>query len=228
MVLRILRPEHRADVLGAVARQAGWVALVAACAVSSACSSNSSPTPETYIAATVGAGQNESLCNLNVTTQWLDIGTVPPNCTGCVPNTQNDGSTLDGNAVSVNCTVAPSGNGFDITLSATEQGNAGGSVVITSPAGEGAVTQTGGSGITGVFASGGNGDYRGSDCTIAFTYNGETVPNNPPIAAGRIWGHISCPNATTSGKTVNNPDGGAPLPVTCDAEADFLFQECSQ
>jgi hypothetical protein len=193
--------------------------------VSSACSSsNSSPTPETYIAATVGPGENENLCNLGVTTQWVNLGLFHPD----LPDTVKDGGNVGGNAVSVVCTVATSGNGFDVALSATEEGTAGGTVVITSPTGQGAVTASGGSGITGVFASGANGDYRDTDCTIAFTYAGGTVPNDPPIAAGRIWGHISCPQATTTGKSVNNPDGGAPLPVTCDAEADFLFQECAQ
>jgi hypothetical protein len=216
MRLRILRP----------ARHAGWVALVAACTVSSACSSNSTPVPQTYIAATVGQGTNETVCNFNTTQQWLDIGTYeqPPS----LPKYQGNGSTLEGNAVDVVCTVATSGNGFDIALSATEEGAAGGSVVMTSPVGQGAVTQSGGSGITAGFESGSFGDYRETDCTISFTYGGETVPNMPPIAAGRIWGHLSCPHAQQAGKTRSNPDGGAPVTVTCDAEADFFFEECAE
>jgi hypothetical protein len=219
MIVRILRP----------ARHAGWVALLAACAVSSACSSNSSPVPETFVAAQVGPQGNGQICNLGTTEQWLDVGVPPTNCSTCVPATQKNGSTLmNGNAVAVACTVAPSGNGFDIQLSATEDGSNGGSLVISSPSGQGAVTSTGGSGISGSFESGGFGRYSASDCTIAFTFEGETVPNMPPIAAGRIWGHISCPHAQQTGKTVSNPDGGAPVTVQCDAEADFLFQECGQ
>ena len=214
MILRILRP----------ARQAGWVALVSAAVVSVACSGSSTLVPATYIAATVGPGTNGTICNLGVTQQWLDIGTYKSK----LPSLQNDGSTLEGNAVDVSCTVATSGNGFDLALSATEEGNAGASLVIVSPSGQGAVTQSGGSGITGVFQSGANGDYRETDCTIAFTYNGEVVPNVPPIAAGRVWGHLSCPHAQQSGQTKPNPDGGAAVAEQCDAEADFLFQDCAQ
>jgi hypothetical protein len=219
MILRILRPAH----------QAGWAALLLACALSSACSSSSTPVPEAFVGATVGAGGNGVACNFASSQQWLDVGSVPPSpCVGCVPNTQKNGGSQNGNAVNVACTVAPSGNGFDLDLSATEEGNAGGSLVITSPAGQGSVTSTGGSGITAAFGSGAFGNYRSTDCTISFTYNGETVPTMPPIAAGRIWGHISCPSAQQSGKTRPNPDGGAAVTEQCDAEADFLFQECGQ
>jgi hypothetical protein len=215
MSLRILRP----------ARHAGWFALVAACTVSSACGSNSSPVPATYIAATVGQGNNETACNFSGTQQWLNIGTYEPTTE---PKLQANASTLNGNAVNVVCTVATSGNGFDIALSATEEGGGGGSVVMTSPVGQGAVTQSGGSGITAGFESGSFGKYLETDCTISFTYSGATVPNTPPIAAGRIWGHLSCPHAQQAGETRANPDGGAPVTVTCDAEADFLFQECAE
>jgi hypothetical protein len=213
MILRILRPT----------RSAGWVALVTACAVSSACSSNSAPVEETYISATVGDGTNGTLCHLD-NQAWLNIGTYETD----LPTTQKNGSTLQGNLVKVSCTVATSGNGFDIALSATEEGIDGASVVITSPVGKGAVTQSGGSGITGGFQSGTYGSYQETDCTIAFTYSGAVVPNMPPIAAGRIWGHLSCPQAQQLGMTTRNPDGGAAVPVQCDAEADFLFQECAQ
>jgi hypothetical protein len=78
-----------------------------------------------------------------------------------------------------------------------------------------------------VFESGSYGNYRDENCTITFTYQGNTVPDQPPLAAGRIWGHISCPNAENSGKTVQGEDGGTEN-VTCDGEADFLFEQCGQ
>ena len=77
----------------------------------------------------------------------------------------------------------------------------------------------------GVFQSTGSGTYRETDCTISFTYQQEAVPDNPPIAAGRIWGHISCPTAQVAGQTVMLPDGGTQN-RQCDAEADFLFEQC--
>jgi hypothetical protein len=74
-----------------------------------------------------------------------------------------------------------------------------------------------------VFESGVSGTYSQSACTLAFTYNGTSVPDSPPIAAGRIWGHLSCPVAVGSA----GAGGGAAAPQ-CDAEADFLFEQCHQ
>jgi hypothetical protein len=87
----------------------------------------------------------------------------------------------------------------------------------------GAVTQSGGTGITGVFESSMNGRYRETDCTIAFTYLGQPV-GQTPLAAGRIWGHLSCPSAALDGSTVM-VDGGTES-KQCDGEADFLFEQC--
>ena len=212
MVLRILR----------LARHAVWPALLAASATA-ACSNNPAPVPLAFIAATVGVGPQSGpmLCNLGTVTPWLDVGTAVGG--GMTPTTQADGSNQAGAKVDVACTVSTSGNGFDINLNVTQEGTNGSSVTITSPPGMGTVTQSGGTGITGVFESGTYGKYRETDCTIAFTYMGETV-GQTPLAAGRIWGHISCPTAEISGQTVM-VDGGT-QDVQCDAEADFLFEQC--
>jgi hypothetical protein len=214
MALRILR----------LARHAGWPALLAACAAATACSSNKTPVPQAFVAATVGVGpmSNSKVCNLGTVETWLDVGTAVGGQD--TPDTQSDGSNESGGTVSVACTVAASGNGFDIDLVVSQGGLQGGSVTITSPSGMGAVTQAGGTGITGVFESETQGRYRETDCTIAFTYNGEPITSQTPIAAGRIWGHISCPTAQVSGQTVM-VDGGT-QDVQCDAEADFLFEQC--
>jgi hypothetical protein len=214
MILGILR----------LTRYAGWPALLAACATASACSSNPSPVPQAFIAATVGVGPSSGsmVCNFGTVTQWLDVGTpVGGNST---PTTQADGSNQAGATVHVACSVSTSGDGFDVDLNVTQEGLKGGSVTITSPPGAGAVTQSGGTGITGVFQSSTYGTYRETDCTIAFTYNGQPV-GQTPLAAGRIWGHISCPTAQVSGQTVM-VDGGT-QDVQCDGEADFLFEQCS-
>jgi hypothetical protein len=214
MVLRILR----------LTRHAGWLALLGACATVSACSNNPAPVPQAFIAATVGVGpmSDSRVCNFATLQQWLEVGTGVGSKT---PDTQTDGSNQGGAKISVACTVSASGSGFDIDLSVTQDGTQGGSVTITSPGGTGAVTQSGGTGITGVFESATNGRYRETDCTIAFTYMGQpVVTQGGPLAAGRIWGHISCPTAQVSGQTVM-VDGGT-QDVQCDAEADFLFEQC--
>jgi hypothetical protein len=188
-----------------------------------ACSNNPAPVPLAFIAATVGVGpeSGSNVCNFGTVTTWLDVGVGTSGTT--TPETQADGSSQAGAKIDVACTVATSGNGFDINLSVTENGTNGGSVTITSPSGMGAVTQSGGTGITGVFESSMNGRYRETDCTIAFTYLGQPV-GQTPLAAGRIWGHLSCPSAALDGSTVM-VDGGTES-KQCDGEADFLFEQC--
>jgi hypothetical protein len=216
MVLRIL----------GLARHSGWAALVAASAAAVACSSNQTPVPQAFVAATVGVGpqSSSSVCNFGSPQPWLDVGVA---VTGNTPVTQADNSNSNGQ-VSVACTVSASGSGFDIDLVVSQGGLQGGSVTITSPPGMGAVTTAGASGITGVFESETYGEYRETDCTISFTYNGEMISNittQPTVAAGRIWGHLSCPTAQIQGQTVM-VDGGTQN-KQCDAEADFLFEQCS-
>ena len=82
---------------------------------------------------------------------------------------------------------------------------------------------TGGTDITASFYNSVDlGPYEEDDCTISYTYLGSAVPISPPIAAGRIWGHVNCPKAVDSGQ--NNGTGA----VTCPASADFLFEQCNQ
>jgi hypothetical protein len=218
MILGLLRP---------VRVGAGWAALLGACAVATACSSNTPAAPDAFIAATMGPGTDSpnSICNLGSTQQWLDVG-VPTTGTN-LPKTVKDGDSQNGSPVSVNCSVTTSGGGFDISLNIIMEGTGGGSLTITSPAGQGAVTDSGGSGISVQFQSATNGAFNETDCTLTYTYNGETVPDNPPIAAGRIWGHIECPKAISSGTTVTGPDGGLTA-RQCDGKADFLFEQCGQ
>ena len=175
-------------------------------------SGSSLAAPDGFVAATVGGGSSAG-CTYGSAQSWLDVGQAVAG----KPTTVQDGAAGSAGTVHVACSVVASGTGFDVNLSLTEAGTAGGSLTITSPEGQGAVTMSGGQGISAVFASGGSGTYAASGCTIAFKYNGETVPDAPPIAAGRIWGHVSCPAAQLQGGT-----------DTCDAEADFLFEQCPQ
>jgi hypothetical protein len=204
-----------------LARLAGWAGLLAACTTAVACSSNNNPPPDAFISADVGGATPD--CNIEAVPNWLPIGTP----TADKPTTVSDqGSTGSGTA-SVTCTVHPQGSGFDIELSVASTGMPGGNISITSPSGQGVVTTSGGSGISASFYSNNRGPYSSSNCTITYTYNGQPVPVSPPIAAGRIWGHISCPQATDSSQTTTGPDGG-PATVSCPANADFLFEQCNQ
>jgi hypothetical protein len=203
------------------ARHAAWLALLGACVAASACSNKSPPTPDAFVTATLGVGAQSSstLCSFGSRATFVAIGSpTRPN-----PATVRDGDSQANGSVSISCTVSAVGSGFDVDLSATDNSLKGGSLTIQSPSGKGAVTTQGGSGISASFTSGQNGDFGESDCTISFMYNGSQVPDSPAIAAGRIWGHISCPTATeTSGQQM----GGQP--AQCDGEADFLFEQCGQ
>ncbi len=212
--LAILRP----------ARHVAWVALGASCVAAVACSNNSPQSPDGFVAATMGVGpmSPSTVCNFGTVTPWLTIGTA----TGGKPTTVQDGAQNAGANVSVTCTVSAVGNGFDVVLNIVQQGPQGGSITLSSPKGQGAVTASGGT-VSGSFESASLGDFSSDNCTISYTYQGSTVPDSPPIAAGRIWGHVSCPTAQNSSSMVMSPDGGYEA-RQCDGEADFLFEQCGQ
>jgi hypothetical protein len=180
--------------------------------------------PSAFIATTVGATGGGTPCDLgSVDTTFLSVGTA---ATGKPTTVTDQGTAADG-AVTVDCTVTADGSGFDVILDVSIAGPNGGSVNIASPAGQGAVTTAGGTGISASFTGdGGHGPYTSGDCTIRFTYQGQPVPVTPPIAPGRIWGHIDCPDATAVGQGSVEPDGGS-APITCPASADFLFENCN-
>jgi hypothetical protein len=192
-----------------------------------ACSNSPPPSADTFVNAAVGGGGSKCSTFSSLKT-FLQIGTA----TARHPDTVQDGGSDRNATVSVSCTVHPQGNGFDIQLSAIENGPNGGSLTIESPSGQGAVTTMTSTGITATFATQG-GVYREqagtsdpTGCTITYEYDPSgsvggiagdmPVPTSPPIAAGRIWGHIKCP------KTEYQSQPG----VFCDAEADFIFEQC--
>jgi hypothetical protein len=202
--------------------------LVAAAGVA-ACSNSPPPQPDTFINAALGGG---SACTDYMSPQiWLKIGDALQG----KPNTVQDGGSDRSAAVSVNCTVHPQGNGFDIALIATESTSNGGSLTISSQQGAGTVTANTSSGISATFVGKGGIVYREqagpndmTGCTITYQYDptgsvgglagDQPVPTMPPIAGGRIWGHIKCPKAVSN----NNSN------LVCNAEADFIFEQCNQ
>jgi hypothetical protein len=151
---------------------------------------------------------------------WLLAGQA----TTELPVTVRDGDSTGTEVFSVTCTVHAVGAGFDVSLSLSDQGPQGGSVTITSPAGAGDVSASGGSGISATFTSARGVIAHGRDCTITPTYQGQPVSQNPSIFAGKIWGHVSCPAAVLT-MEAGAPDAGG---SKCDAEADFLFENCAQ
>jgi hypothetical protein len=166
-----------------------------------------------------GSGDGGVCC---CATELFSIGQATGNASK--PMTVVEGSQDgDGGTLQVTCSVVPSGAGFDIQLSANDPwytylagvpyGMQG--LTISSPPGQGAVTTAGGAGIYATWQDP-FGTYSDSNCTIAFTYGGQPLVVGPPVAPGRIWGHISCPSVI----------GGYGL--GCSGEADFLFENCAQ
>ncbi len=167
-------------------------------------------TPDGFVSATVGTGTQSPLCPVGSAMPWLTVGTA----TGGRPATVLTGK--DG--VTMTCSVRADGNGYDVSASVTATGSQGGSFTLVSPPGTGAVTVAGGQGIPASFGSTpASATYQESDCVLSFTYQGGPIPDSPSVFPGRIWGHLSCPEAQTGQST-----------TTCDAEADFLFEQCAQ
>jgi hypothetical protein len=192
-------------------------AVLALVGLTPACSSSPPPPADTFVNATVAPGPKapNTVCGLGSQQQWLEIGTPA----GQKPVTVNDGDSQGAYGVQVACTVSPQGDGFNIALNATLGGPNGGSINVT-----GHVLSSGTStGITVSFQKGSFGTFRETDCTLDFSYNGNKVPVDPPITAGRIWAHVACPTAAS---TTGSMTGGQL--TTCDGEADFLFEQCGQ
>ena len=177
------------------------------------------PMPDAFVLAYVGPGTGSTaVCGYQSDQTFVAIGSpLDPK-----PSTVTNGDFQQGaGTVTLSCAVDPSGAAFKVKINAEIGGQNGGSVTIV-----GNVDATGGTGIYGGFTSAQNGTFVAQDCSITFTYNMEPVPvGGSPVAAGRIWGHIDCPNAMESGTAEITADGGA-TQRTCDAHADFLFENC--
>jgi hypothetical protein len=184
------------------------------CAAVAACSKTPAP-EDAYVNATVGAGANPILCGASSTASFFSVGqTNSSNFPQTVPSGQN--------SVTVECTVSQNGDGFNIALNARLPGSSGGSFTLT-----GHVNASGGTGLTGFFSSVTD-SYRATDCTVTYTYNRLPVAKDQTVASGQIFGHVDCPTAVTQGTTeIPLPDGGS-AQETCDASADFLFQNCAE
>ena len=181
----------------------GSLALVAI--VSGACSSTP-PTARAFVDASLASG-NAGQCNVADAAHFLVIGN---NTVASNPVRINDGAN-QGGQVHISCTVRPTGASFAIALSAelsTPVISSGGSFTIT-----GTVDAQGGQNIAATFNYARN-TYTATDCTIVY----DVQPANGPIAPGRIWGHLDCPNAQLS---------GSGTPVSCDASAEFVFENCA-
>ncbi len=201
--------------VGSVSEESGDTATWSA---NGSVGSDGAPRPDAMVSAIVSSGPNGGLCPFAVNVQFVTIGAP----TGPKPVTVSDGSSQAGAIVSVACSVVPSGAGFNVQASATIQGVQGGSLTII-----GYVDASGGSNLRGGFTGLQGQSYdQATGCTVSYTMNGQPVPATPPVAGGRIWGHIDCVTAQATGVYRSTADGGTTL-AQCDGRADFLFENCT-
>lgn len=187
--------------------------VLVAAGVATACSSKA-PAARAFVSETItGGGGNCTYSSITTVLAGSDTsdGGLSMNPTR-VPNGTTEGGTVD-----IVCSVAPSGSNFDIALSAelaTSQAGAGGSILVN-----GTVDATTGaqSSIAGTFVIAGGVTFVEKDCTITYP----TMPPGGPVAPGRIWGKIDCPNAVAQGQNASG------TPNTCDLSALFVFEDCS-
>lgn len=194
----------------------GGAGVLAILTVVLGCSSNPAPTQDGGSSSNADAFVQASVCSK----QWLLAGQAATE----LPVTVQDGDSTGNDVFTVTCSVHAVGAGFDVALTLADQGPQGGSVTIASTRGAGDVSASGASGITATFTTSRGEIARAGGCTITPTYQGQPVPVNPSVFAGKIWGHLSCPMA------VLTMEGGAPDASAgqCDAEADFLFENCEK
>ncbi len=138
-----------------------------------------------------------------------------------VPAVQPTRVTTGASSVLISCSVHPTGSdNFQVTL-AISQGNVSG-MGSSSLTVSGVVnSSTGGSNVDGNVSTTVGGGYQSKTCSITFNTPGTGAsPSGSPVDAGRIWAHLSCDG-------IEDPSiaaGGGPS--TCDAEVDFIFENC--
>jgi hypothetical protein len=190
------------------------VPVLLATALATACSSKS-PAPDAFVQVQASSSlSGTGVCNFNsqeippvIGSSISDAGLTNP---VRVPTGTDQGGT-----VAISCSVAPSGSNFTIALHAEVDTSlpSGGSVTFSGTVD----ATTGGGNIQAVFVDDTQ-MYSESDCTISYP----AMPPGGPVAAGRIWGQIVCPNAMLSTTAT-----GQSAVTTCQITALFVFENCS-
>lgn len=175
------------------------------------CSDNTAPTPRAFILSQMHAGSQAPAQVCGVTDPvWVGVGTSDKSV--------NDGDAQDGKQVNVACSVSANSDGtFKVDVSVT-QGGVGSVTINGKLSGSGQQTN-----VHGVFQRGDFGRFDQTDCTVDFT------PGTPMgIAAGRIWGVLTCSHASDPSQPRPNPAGGQQVPRACEGSAEFKFENCGQ
>jgi hypothetical protein len=203
------------------------------CVAISACT-GSQATPQVFASVSLGAyyDPNQNMQNTcksymslrEVFSIGTSVGTCDPTSGTCGGNSimrVKDGDSQAGGAtVNVKCSVS---GGYDINLQASV-GATGTLSVFGHVDG-----MSGGQGLSGDITYVGSEYQANNNCTVTYMYAGSPVPQRPPIAPGRIWAHLSCPQMGDPNRirNVTLMNSTTPVPEVCDGEVDFIFENCS-
>ncbi len=183
-----------------------WIAAVSA--VSTSGCSDDDPKPARVIfESTISPGSNPP-AECPESGVWFSIGTfgAPP----AVPAKPiEDGAPEQQGTAAVTCQVSPAGDGFTVRATAKLTGATGGSFTLN---GSNVKEQGEQTNISAIFSKvGRTGAYNASNCVVKY----ETASQG--IAAGRVWGNLTCAQAVASQEQ-----------RTCQAVAQFRFENCAQ
>jgi hypothetical protein len=189
--------------------------------VASACSSKPEP-PQAFVMLVMSASHDmPGMCvGYPSDTTIMQVG-EPGNPNALPMATQPTRVSTGTQSVQIVCSVHPTGSTYDVNLQIA-QGDVGmGSSSLTVVATN--VDPTNGAmNVSGTVSNSRAGDYTSPACAISFTTPGAGAqPAGSPVEPGRIWAHLSCANTTNSAIETGNG------PSTCDAEVDFIFENCN-
>jgi hypothetical protein len=191
--------------------------------VASACSSKPEP-PQAFVMLVMSASHDmPGMCvGYPSDTTIMQVG-EPGNPNALPMATQPTRISTGTQSVQIVCSVHPTGSTYDVNLQIAQGDMGMGSSSLTVVATNVDPT-TNAMNVNGNVSNSRAGDYSSSACTISFTTPGAGAqPAGSPIEPGRIWAHLSCGDATNPAITTGT--GGAPS--TCDAEVDFIFENCN-
>jgi hypothetical protein len=193
--------------------------------VASACSSTPEP-PQAFVMLVMSASRAmPGLCvGYPSDTTIMQVG-EPGNPNALPKATQPTRISTGAQSVEIVCSVHPTGSTYDVNLQ-IRQGDMGmGSSSLTVVA-TNVDPVNGAMNVSGTVSNSQSGDYTSSACTISFKTPGAGAqPAGSPVEPGRIWAHLSCDETTNSAIQVGTPSN--PQSSTCDAEVDFIFENCS-
>lgn len=187
--------------------------------VASACSSTPEP-PRAFVMLVMSASRAmPGMCvGYPSDTTIMQIGT--PGDPNVSPAIQPTRISTGAESVQIVCSVHQTGSTYDVSVQIA-QGDVGmGSSSLTVSA-TGVDPTNGATNVNGTVSNSRAGSYNSAACTITYSTPGTGVMvDGPSIQPGRIWAHLSCDETTNP--AIQTGSG----PSTCDAEVDFIFENC--